>query len=105
MSDVDPTPLLWRKPAADRTALVARKPGQPHFGSALREHVGELLVAAGACPAERAAPVQPVEDERVCSELEQRDNRLAPACLGREVDGGDALAVARPAKRAALIDV
>jgi hypothetical protein len=34
-------------------------------------------VAADASPAERVAAVQVVEDERVCSQREQREDRFA----------------------------
>ena len=46
-------------------------------GAGSWKHVGELLVAADACPAERLAAVEVVEDERVGAELEQRDDGVA----------------------------
>ena len=62
-------------------------------------------MAADTCPSEGVAAVEFLLDERICSEFEQCDDRFAPACLGGEVDGGDALAVTRSAERAALIGV
>jgi hypothetical protein len=69
------------------------------------EDVREFFVAADACPAERVAAVEAVEDERVCSEFEQCGDGLALSCLRSEVDRGDALAVARAAEGAALVGV
>jgi hypothetical protein len=57
-----------------------------------RKNVREFFVAVDARPSECVAAVQVVEDERVRSEFEQCDERLALRCLRGEVDGGDALA-------------
>jgi len=58
------------------------------------QDVSEVVVAAGARPAERVAAVKVIEDERVGSEFEQGGHGVAVPGLRGEVDGGDALAVA-----------
>ena len=65
----------------------------------------ELGVAGELGPPGRVAAVELVAERRVGSELEQRLDRLALARLRGEMQRGHALAVIRPAERAALVRV
>ena len=65
------------------------------------EKLGELRVPAEASPAGGRAVVCASRMRRIGAELEQRLDRLAPAGLRGEVERGHALAVIRPAERAA----
>jgi hypothetical protein len=84
---------------------VRREQERRVLNSESREDVGEFWVAANACPSARGAAVQLVLDQRVCAEVEQCGDRFALSRLRRDVDRGDAFAVARAAERAALIRV